>query len=336
MKISVIIPCFNEQKTIGGCIESVLNQTKKAEEIIIVNDGSTDKSAKIISKFRKIRLINLKKNTGNKSKALEIALKQVIGDIIVFTDADSFLDKNFIKRAVKYFKNSKISAISGKVISRENNWLTAARELEYIITFSLHKKAQDIVKSIFVISGACAIFRASVFKNIKFDHDTITEDLDITLKLHKLKEQIIYRPEIIAYTNDPFDLKSYIRQIKRWYTGAYQNFKKHKSIFGKGFIGKIEIPLTIVEGLCGGLFFLACPVLFFIFPRIIGLIFLVDFIILLLACIYGIISMKRVDLIKGILPFFILKALGNIIWLWAFFREIVFNKKVMKWYRADR
>jgi len=186
------------------------------------------------------------------------------------------------------------------------------------------------------VPGCCAVIRRKLLKNIKFEHDTVTEDLDITLKIHKLKKKIDYEPKAVVYTTDPHDIKSYIRQIKRWHRGAFQNIKKHKYILVKGWLGGFEIPVTIFEGIFFGSFFLISPILAIFYPRFVISIYIVDFIILTLACVYGIIKMKRFDLIVGIPATFMMRAINNIIWIWAFVQEIILRKKSMVWHRADR
>lgn len=338
MKISFLIPCYNEEKTIGKCIQSVLGQSREADEIIVINDGSGDKSRQIISSFKRkgVKVIHLKENTGNKSKAIEIGLKQATGDIIAFTDADSFLDFDFLNQAVKHFKNPEVGAVNGKIISNKNNWLTSVRGLEYVIGQEIHKSGQAALGSIFVVPGCCGIFRKSVLDKITLDHDTVTEDLDITLKVHKLKKKIIFEPKAIVYTNDPYDLKSYIRQIKRWHSGAFQNIRKHKDILGKGWLGRFEIPATIFEGLFFGSFYLISPILLIWHPSYVLSIYAIDFSILLIFCLYGVLKLKRLDLLKGIMPFFGIRIINNVVWLWAFFNVIILKKNEMTWYRAKR
>ena len=79
--VSVLIPAYNEEKGVRKTINSCLSQTRKPDEIIVINDGSTDDTLKILKSFgKKIKIINLKKNTGNKSKAQEIGVKKIKTD----------------------------------------------------------------------------------------------------------------------------------------------------------------------------------------------------------------------------------------------------------------
>jgi len=338
MKVSFIIPSFNEERTIDECLTSVIKQKRPPEEIIIVNDGSTDKTKIAVARFnvKNVKLINLEKNTGNKAKAMEVGLKHATGEIIAMTDADTFVDPNFLAKILPHFKDKRVGVVAGKVLSKKSNLLTAARQLEYIMAHEIHKSGQAALGSIFVVPGCAAAFRREVLDEVGLDHDTVTEDLDITLKMHKRGYKIVYEPHAKVYTSDPFKITSYIKQINRWYSGTFQNLKKHKDIIGKGFIGKIEIPMTLIESFIFGAFYLLAPLLFFWDPKLVLFIMTADFLIIALVALYGVYSLKRYDLIFSIPVHYLLRIVNLIVWYFAFFKEIVFKKKDLRWHRAKK
>ena len=182
MKISILIPCHNEEKSIRKCVESCLNQTHTADQILVVNDGSTNRSGEILASFgSKIEVLTVSVATGNKSYAQQLGLTRIDGDVFIATDGDTVLDSDFVKRAAENFKDDKLTAVSGYVRSIKYNWLTACRELDYVIGQNLHKLAQSYINFILVIPGCAGAFRTRVFKEfITFDHDTLTEDMDFT------------------------------------------------------------------------------------------------------------------------------------------------------------
>ena len=97
MKISILIPCHNEEKSIEACVLSCLNQSRPADEIIVVNDGSTDASGEILRKFGEaITVIDIPVATGNKSHAQERRLQDITGDVFIATDGDTILHPDFI------------------------------------------------------------------------------------------------------------------------------------------------------------------------------------------------------------------------------------------------
>ncbi len=119
MKISILIPCYNEELTIERCIYSCINQTRPADEIVVVDDSSTDGTHDILKKFKspKIKVVRTPKNTGNKSYAQEYGLQFVTGDIFIATDGDTILQKDFISIIEKDMQDKSIFAVAGYVRS---------------------------------------------------------------------------------------------------------------------------------------------------------------------------------------------------------------------------
>ena len=97
--ISVVVPVYNVEKYIDRCLNSIINQTYRKLEIIIVNDGSTDNSRKIIDKFSKMdsRIIVIDKNNGGLSEARNVGINAATGDYITFIDSDDFVSYDYIE-----------------------------------------------------------------------------------------------------------------------------------------------------------------------------------------------------------------------------------------------
>lgn len=113
MTTSVIIPLYNEERTIKLCIGSLLTQTLVPDQIIIVDNNSTDQSAKIAASYPEINLITETKQGA--SAARLAGFKQATGDIILFTDADSIPALDWVEKITAPFTNKNIIAVSGKV-----------------------------------------------------------------------------------------------------------------------------------------------------------------------------------------------------------------------------
>lgn len=203
IKVSMLIPCYNEGESVKKCIDSCLSQSYRIDEIVVVNDGSKDNSREILRSFgKKIKLVNLRKNTGNKSLAQEKGIAKVTGDIVIMTDADTKLDKNFVKNIIEPFGDEDVGAAGGYVVSLKHNWLTACRELDYTIGQLVYKTAQANIGFMFVIPGCAAAFRMDDLKKLSMDHDTVTEDLDFTYQLHKRGRKIAFVKKAKVYTQD--------------------------------------------------------------------------------------------------------------------------------------
>ena len=335
MKISVLIPCYNEENTVAACIESVLGQSRPADEIIVVNDGSTDGTRSILASFgHSIRIVDTPQNTGNKSHAQEYGLQFVTGDIFVTTDADSLLAPDFIERIEKDFADPSVEAVAGYIKSVRMNWLTACRELDYVIGQDLHKKAQSHLNAILVIPGCAGAFRTHTFrKHITFDHDTVTEDLDFTYKYHKNEFRILFDTKAVVYTQDPFTLYSYIHQMRRWIGGGWQNLLKHWRVVARRPGHAVEIGFVYIEGTVFGL-------LFFILPLINVFYFITFFSGYFLVAgalgLYGAIARKRYDLALYAPLFPIVLIINSLIFLEQFVREVVFRRRTLHWFKPER
>jgi cellulose synthase/poly-beta-1,6-N-acetylglucosamine synthase-like glycosyltransferase len=327
-KISVLIPAYNEERGIKKTINSCLNQTRKPDEIIVVNDGSTDNTSSILKSYGdKIKTINLKKNTGNKSKAQEIGLKYITGDIFITTDADTRLDGKFIQNAIKHFKTKSVSAVCGYVQSEKGNWITRVREINYVIGQTIYKKAQADINALFVLAGCASAFRTKDFKEvITFEHDNITEDLDFTYKLKLANKKIVYETSAVVYTQDPNNLKSYCRQLNRWYSGGWTCLRKNKSIIKKPNNALILF-FIYLEGLVGGLLFILSPLLILFDWKFFLLFVGIQFLMVSGTLMYGAIKRKELHLFKYIPHHYLLNIADNYIFIKTFFKEIIFKKK---------
>ena len=113
MKIetSIIITCYNSEKYISQCIESCCNQKNyKNYEIIVVDDGSTDNSKKIIKKYKKIKFINLKKNIGIE-KSVNLALKKSLGKFVIGLDSDDIFLDNILHENIEKLKKKNVEFV---------------------------------------------------------------------------------------------------------------------------------------------------------------------------------------------------------------------------------
>lgn len=334
ISISILIPCHNEEKSIRRCIEACLNQTRKADQIVVVDDGSTDKSLEILKKFgNAITVVRIEKNTGNKSYAQQFGLEFITGDVFIATDGDTVLDENFVQYIEADFEDGTVVAVGGYVKSVKHNWLTACRELDYILGQDIYKVAQSYINSLFVIPGCAGAFRTSVFKEcISFDHDTVTEDLDFTYKLNKGNFKIFYDRNAIAYTEDPTDISSYLRQMSRWYSGGWQNLKKHIGVVRRPATA-LELSLIYIEGFAFALLLYILPLINFrFFIAVIIPLFAFAFIL----GTYGAIRRKRIDLLLYSPFYIVILYLNSYVFIKEFVKEIVLGRKNLVWHKVDR
>lgn len=333
--VAVMIPCHNEEKTIARCVQSCLGQSRPPEMVLVIDDGSTDNSLSVLSQFGdKIKLVVLKKNMGNKSYVQQIGLNHVDADIFISTDADTILDKDFIKHVEAEFRNQNTVAAAGYVMSLKHNWLTALREIEYFVGQEIHKTAQSNINFLYVIPGCASAFRTKIFKDcITFDHDTITEDLDFTFKLHRSGYRISFLKKAIVWTQDPADLKSYIYQVRRWYGGGWQNILKHRDVVGTLPACAFELSLNNIEGFVFVVMLIVLPVVNIEMFLFMILLYMAS-IIILGAC--AALVRRRADLVYYSPLYIVLAMINSYIFCETFFKEILRRERNLKWITPKR
>jgi len=252
--VTIAIPAFNEEKTISKTLKSVLNLSypKNKIEIIVVNDGSTDKTVEIVEKFSKkrknIKLIN-QKNKG-KAAALNAALKIALGEFFACLDADSTIIKRSLTLMLPHFSQPKTaSVISGLKVNNAKNIYEKLQRFEYILAI-LMRKLKASINTLAMTPGVLSIYRTKILKKVgKFDKKNMTEDFEIAMRLKYHGYDIKIEPKSFTYTNVPNTFSSFLRQRTRWFRGFIYNHLKYKDMFFNkryGILGYFQLPLNIL------------------------------------------------------------------------------------------
>jgi poly-beta-1,6-N-acetyl-D-glucosamine synthase len=335
LTISLLIPCYNEETAIENTILSSLKQTRPFDQLVYVNDCSKDRTLEILNRYAdRITVKSTPKNTGNKSSAQEYGLQFVTGDVLVTTDGDTLLDEHFAEEVEKSFSEPRVAAVAGYVRSLPYNWLTACRAYEYTIGQRLHKIAQHYMDYIFVMPGAASAFRTDMFrKYCTFDHDTITEDLDFTYKMHQRQLKIVHNPRAVTYTQDPATLHGYINQMRRWCGGGWQNLMKHYRETPTRPIRALEMSLIYFEGT-------VFASLLFIVPLLnlrVWFIMMLGYLAMAgLFSVWAAIMERRPGLL--LVPFYYLPIvyINAYIFIEQFVKEVLLGKKNLIWFQPER
>lgn len=256
-RVSFIIPAWNEEVGIINTIQSVLNSNYKKFELIIVNDGSTDKTGLMVKRFidkyqGKILIRYFKKTNGGKSSALNLGIKKAEGEIIITSDADCAVDRYAIDNLVKYFSKKEVMAVAGNVrVGNNNKIIGSIQKLEYFYGFYF-KRSDSILNSVYIVGGASAAYRKEIFKKLGyFDKEIITEDIEYSTRILNAGYKIRYAPDAVFYTEVPSDINSLIKQRLRWKYGRLKTFFKYRNLFFKmkgkhsKFLSFIILPVAL-------------------------------------------------------------------------------------------
>jgi poly-beta-1,6 N-acetyl-D-glucosamine synthase len=229
--VSLIVPAFNEAKVIEKTINSLLHLSYRTKEIVIVDDGSTDDTIKIVKKIaRKAPIKVISKPNGGKWSALNKGIEEAKGEIIVCIDADTILVKNAIEQLIPYFTDKEIAAVSGNIkVGNRQKIITKLQAFEYVLDINLLRRSESTLGKITVVPGPLGAFRKSALEEVgMYSSDTFAEDADLTMTILKAGYKIKYEMKALGYTETPTTLLDLGKQRYRWYRGQIQVLKKHR------------------------------------------------------------------------------------------------------------
>jgi len=252
--VAVLIPAYNEEKVIVRTIRSVMMSTYKNLRIIVIDDGSSDRTSEMAREaypddIASGRLVVLRKPNAGKAEALNYALNTFDDDIYVGIDADTVIAHDAIARLVPHFADARIGAVAGnaKVGNRVNLW-TRWQALEYITSQNFERRALDLFNVVMVVPGAIGAWRTAAVKAGGCYHaDTVAEDADLTMNLLEQGYRVIYEDQSLAFTEAPVNADGLMRQRFRWSFGILQAVYKHKAAITRNrAMGLFALPNILI------------------------------------------------------------------------------------------
>ncbi len=259
--ISFIIPAYNEERIIKRTIEAIFNiDYGSLEKVIVVNDCSTDNTRgiveKLLKKYKKLKLINNRKNLGNAARVQNVGLKHVTSELVAVVDADSVPRQDSIKKMVGWFDDSEVGAVTcpSQAINKRK-FLEKLQDTEYnVIAFT--RKLLDYVDAIYVTPGTLALYRKKALDEIGgFDENNMTQDIEATWHLTDKGWKRRMTLNTAVGTNVMSTLKTWFAQRRRWNVGGLQCLWKYKShFFKRNMLGLFILPffaLQLFLGLIG-------------------------------------------------------------------------------------
>ena len=251
--VSVIIPAYNEEVNAERTVNSLLKQDYPNLEIVFVDDGSTDNTFnKVNNAFSSVPNVKVySKQNGGKASALNFGVNIATSEYVVCIDADTELKNDAVAQLMKKFTDDNVGAVAGNVkVGNEVNLITRWQSIEYITSQNFDRRAFDLLNCIIVVPGAIGAFRKSaVIKAGAFTTDTLAEDCDLTMRLHRNKYKVRNCAEAISYTEAPESMKQFLKQRFRWSFGVMQSFWKHRdAVFNPRYrnFGMVALPNILI------------------------------------------------------------------------------------------
>jgi len=240
MRITAAVPCYNGEKFIADCIQSLLEQSQPPDEILVVDDGSTDNSAEILAQFEQVRVITLDKNMGV-AHGRNILLNEASGDIIVFLDADATADCNLI-RSLAICYDDGVHGVGGQAIESAGDSLADRwRRLH-----ACQGHGAEFKPSVDFLWGVCSSYRrCALLEAGGFDERFRTngEDAEMGFRLNALGMRLAYTPDAVVHHQRTDTFLSLCKMMFRWYFWGYLAMRK---VRGAAFIFYVKTCVKVL------------------------------------------------------------------------------------------
>jgi len=261
--VSVLVPAFNEENTISISLQSMLASDYPDFEIIVINDGSTDRTEdELQALLGDPRLRYVSKENGGKASALNLGLAQAKGEIVLFTDADSLFEPETIRNGITYFVDPSVGAVSGN-----DTVLAPQGPLQKMLLITSHigtgfvRRALSRIGVLQIISGNLGLVRTETLRRIGGFREVWGEDLEVTLRLKRNGVRVVYGASTRVLAECPSTLRALWKQRVRWLRSYIKILRMHRGLVGNprygwfgpflafNFINMIMVPVAQVVAL---------------------------------------------------------------------------------------
>ncbi len=289
-KISVLIPCYNEEDIVATAVMGLVKTDYKNFEAIFINDGSFDDTLGQLNAllelavlpdalpgvkavYQSVRHKNffvIDKDNAGKSAALNTGIQYAHADIVVTLDADSVMEKGALKVISRALADPDVVAVGGVIhimqgyaplpagrrFGRMRTIMVALQMLEYLKGFYIYKYSLARQNAMAIISGAFGAFKKQVLLEVGGFRKTLGEDIDITISIqrhiHRTSKKILFVPEALCCTQCPESWGDLKRQRIRWQKGFIDCAVHHRRFLLKTVLFKSLSFHFLVEALAVG------------------------------------------------------------------------------------
>lgn len=261
--ITIVVPCWNEEKTVIGTVNSLLalEYPKDALHLILVDDGSTDNTWNVLKTFENHPNIQIfHKENGGKHTAMNLGIAMAKTEFLACLDADSFVTPSALKRMMPYFDDPKTMSVSPSIIvANPKTMIERAQKAEYQLSVYI-KKMLALIGAIHVTPGPFSIYRMKVFRDLgdyKYAHKT--EDMEIAYRMQENNYKIEQCHDAVVYTKAPRTIYTLYKQRLRWIYGFINNTIDYRRLIFKKEYGNFSfftVPAGVISILSATYLFL--------------------------------------------------------------------------------
>ena len=267
--VSIIVPVKDEEAVVGRLLNALAKtdypQDKK--EIIIVEDGSVDRTGEICRKFAEahpgqVKLLRRSVSDG-KPSALKAALKHVTGDIVSVFDADNIPEPDLLLRAASYFEDPSVDAVQGRLIAvnEDENILTKFVSQEEALRCEAYMRGKDVLGLFVPLTGSCYFVRKKILNDVGgWDSEVLSEDMELAARLTKNGHKIRYASDVKSWQEYPATVAGFFKQRTRWFRGTMEVSFRYGSLIKTPTKKSLDAEVT----LAGPFVLISCLIGYFV------------------------------------------------------------------------
>lgn len=262
-RMSIIVPAKNEEKVVGRLLKALMaaDYPQNKKEIIIVEDGSTDRTAEICNEFREkypnqVKILNRYVSDG-KPSALTEAIKLVNGELVAVFDADNIPEPDSLLRAASYFEDPSVAAVQGRLIAvnEDENILTKFVAQEETLRCEAYMRGKTALGLFVPLTGSCYFVRKDVLDAVGgWDSKVLSEDMELAARLTHNGHKIKYASDVRSWQEYPATVVGFFKQRVRWFRGTMEVGVK----YGKLVKNLNKVSLDAEVTLMGPFIFISC------------------------------------------------------------------------------
>ncbi len=247
--VTVLVPAYNEAKCIENTVRSLM-ASEHPIEVLVVDDGSSDGTARIVEAMNLPNVRVVRQLNAGKPAALNRGLANASHDIIVMMDGDTVFEPSTVGELVQPFGDPGVGAVAGNAkVGNRDSLIGAWQHIEYVMGFNLDRRMYDMLRCMPTIPGAVGAFRRSALERVGgMSEDTLAEDTDITMAMHRDGWRVVYAEKARAWTEAPETVQQLWSQRYRWSYGTMQAIWKHRGALldrgPSGRFGRVGLPLV--------------------------------------------------------------------------------------------
>ncbi|MBM7442812.1 glycosyltransferase [Streptomyces sp. HB132] len=247
--VSVLVPAYNERECIEATVRSLVASDYPIE-VVVIDDGSTDGTADLVEAMWIPNVRVVRQRNAGKPAALNNGIRKARYDIVVMMDGDTVFEPSTVRELVQPFADPRVGAVAGNAkVGNRDSLIGAWQHIEYVMGFNLDRRMYDLLGCMPTIPGAVGAFRREALDRVGgMSEDTLAEDTDITMALHRDGWRVVYAENARAWTEAPESVQQLWSQRYRWSYGTMQAIWKHRRAVVErgpsGRFGRVGLPFV--------------------------------------------------------------------------------------------